>query len=184
MAMTHRPGQRWADMNACRVKDGDVNLHWPESMYKNGFTHIIDAVTGKIRLMTPAELHRPLEAWTLEEAKRCRRRLPNGRWIRVFSVPERTRQAAWRRVKIAWELKSIQYGTDPAIAQSFVKSLRAKGLRNWCVMTLVSMFAWQGKMEYFHKAGSLTALLAHNQPKPKDLPVYLPYIDRVWDHWA
>lgn len=182
--------KRYADMNACAGPDADWNLHFPDNMRQNHFTHIIDAHTGKRRPCTHAEENRPVIEIPYHEMVRYRKNVGTQRrprWVRPFTVAERNRQAKRRLVRVCWELKSRVYATDPTLAHRFVKAIDATGWGSF-YMTLVSMWGFGAKLKNFRLAGGQTALLGHGHrltdAEITELREHRPYIDRQWGAFA
>jgi hypothetical protein len=175
-----------ADMNACRLLDGDAGVHWPNNPVLNHYEWIW---TGKRRWngteirreMTPHEKRRPVDHWTEAEYLRWRRGPKGGR--KPATVAKRQRQARRRGVPVCWELKTHDYGDNSAYAQRFVASVKAAGgTAFW--FTLAKIPGWQRRMQAFHDAGAQTALDANGATRPDDLAMWRPHIDAIWGHWA
>lgn len=183
-AARRRPGRRVADYNACRLKDGNANLHYADSAVKNGYRWIKEK-GKKLRPMTDAELFRKVESWTvagfLTWRKPLKRKGRKTRWLMPATVGQRQAQARRRGVTIGWELKSRSYAIL-ANAVSFVREVTRAGGK-WFVMTLVNMVGWAGKLEAFKRAGAPTALLAHGQHKPANLAGEMQWIDTILGGW-
>jgi hypothetical protein len=189
MAAKHRPGQRFADMNACALADGDANAHWPETPVKNHYDHIwtgeLDADGKEVRRpMIDEERSRPLIGWTTEEFLSWRRSMKGG--PRPATVAMRQREAISRGVIICWELKSREYRIT-ANAQRFLAAVTETDHTAY-YMTLVTMGFWGQKLQAFKLAGGETALLPHGAKKTKEIAERLvehdAHIDRVWGRWA
>jgi hypothetical protein len=172
-------------MNLCRAADGDWNLHWGNGPKLNHYTWIWTGRRTRFgreirRPMTDHELRRPVTEWTSEQIARWRRGPKGGR--KPADVAKRQRQARRRRVYIAWEIKTHDYG-EADYAERVVATVERSGWPAF-FMTLVTMHGWRHKMRAFHRAGGQTALLAHGAPRPGDLANWLPYIDRIWGRFA
>jgi hypothetical protein len=185
MAAKHKQGQRFADMNACALKDGDANMHWPGGPAKNHYEHLWtgkkDANGKEIRRpMTKAEKDKPLIKWTTEEYLMWRRGMTGG--PRPATVAMRQKEAEARGVIICWELKSREYRVA-ANANRFFAAVKESGHKAY-YMTLVTMAFWGPKLKAFKQAGGETALLAHDAKKTATIAASLksfdPFIDRVW----
>ena len=182
-------GHTYADMNACVLKDGDANLHWPGSPVKNHYDHIWtgkkDANGREVRRpMTKAERTRPVVEWTTEQFLLWRRGPSGG--PRPATVAMRQKEAADRGVIICWELKSRQYRVA-ANGKRFVEAVVDSKHKAY-YMTLVTMAFWGPKLQSFKNAGGETALLAHGVRKTpaiaSNLETFDEFIDRVWGSWA
>jgi len=189
MAKKHKEGERFADMNACALKDGDANVHWPDGPKKNHYDHLWNGERDKdgreVRLeMTDEELHRPLHEWTVDEFLMWRRGKTGG--PRPATVRMRQKEAAARGVIICWELKSRRY-RNKTHAVRFVQSVEATEHTAY-YMTLVTMAFWGPKLTAFKLAGGETALLPHGARKTTEIEAKLDKfasgIDRFWGSWA
>lgn len=184
MAAKHAKGHRFADMNACALKDGDANLHWPAGPAMNHYDHIAIGKDAngkeKRRPMTKAELHRPVIEWKTEDFLRWRRGPSGG--PRPATVAMRQKEAADRGVIICWELKSREYRVA-ANGTRFVSAVVDSKHKAY-YMTLVTMAFWGPKLRAFKNAGGETALLAHGVRKTPTIEAGLvrfgPSIDRIW----
>ena len=185
MAAKHSKGHRYADMNACALKDGDANLHWPVGPALNHYDHIWtgkkDAKGKEIRRpLTKPERRKPVVEWTTEEFLRWRRGASGG--PKPATVAMRQVEAKDRGVIICWELKSREYRVA-ANAQRFVDAVMGSKHKAY-YMTLVTMAFWGPKLRAFKNAGGETALLAHGVRKTAKIATGLdtfgPSIDRIW----
>lgn len=184
MAAKHKVGQRFADMNACTLKDGDANLHWPAGPAKNHYDHLAIGKDAngkeKRRPMTKAEKTRPVIEWKTEDFLRWRRGPSGG--PRPATVAMRQKEAKDRGVIICWELKSRHY-RNAANAKRFVAAVK-ESKHTAYYMTLVTMAFWGPKLKAFKDAGGETALLAHGVTKNARiagrLDDFSASIDRIW----
>jgi hypothetical protein len=188
-AARHKEGQKFADMNACALADGDANVHWADGPTNNHYDQIWtgerDPAGQEIRrLMTAAERHQKLIDTTTEEFLNWRRGAAGG--PRPATVAMRQREAFSRGVTICWELKSREYRIA-ANAQRFVGTVTESGHPAF-YMTLVTMAFWGQKLRVFKLAGGETALLTKGVRKTKDIAdgliAFEADIDRVWGAWA
>jgi hypothetical protein len=180
----------YADMNACRLLDGDANVHWPKNPVSNHYSWIWTGRRTKVlrreirREMTDEERRRPVNEWTTWEFLRWRRGAKGG--ARPHTVGMRQRQARRRFVKVCWELKSHDYGDNPAWAMRFVSTVKAAGGVAF-YFTLATMPKWGPRMRAFRNAGGQTALDI-NGAKAADvepaLPAFEEFIDATWGHFA
>lgn len=188
MAANHPGKLKYADMNACALKDDDANLHWPAGPGKNHYDHI---ATGKDsngretrRRMKRAELNKPVIEWTREEFLTWRRGPRGG--PRPATVAMRQAEAKKLGVIICWELKSREYRVG-AHAQRFVRAVVDSKHKGY-YMTLVTMAFWGPKLRAFKNAGGETALLAHGVRKTTriaaGLDTFGPSIDRIWGSFS
>lgn len=183
-----QPGRlKYADMNACALKDDDANLHWPAGPAKNHYDHIATKDANgreKRRPMTKSELHKPVIEWTRDEFLTWRRGPSGG--PRPATVAMRQVEAKKLGVIICWELKSRQYRIR-ANAERFVAAVEASKHKAY-YMTLVTMAFWGPKLRAFKNAGGETALLAHGVRKTAAIEAGLvtfgPSIDRIWGDFA
>lgn len=190
MAARRRPGRRFADMNCVAGRTHDWNLHWPKNMRLNGFTHILDGRTGKLRRCTKAEGNRAPRTLTYHQMIRYRKRIKiSGRWkwVRPYTVAQTNLQAKRRLVRCCWELKSTEYASNPALARRMAAAL-AKTKWTSYVMTLVNMAGFGRKLKNFKVAGMGTALQGHgvrlSSSKVRELRTYAKYIDAQWGSFA
>lgn len=187
MAARRRPGRRYADMNAVAGKHSDWNLHYPNGPEANHFTHRVNPATGRFERMPESLRHVDVDRWEDHQILGWRKNVGTARrpkWVRPFTVEQRQRQARRRFVVVGWELKSREYGTNPALAARFAAAANRAGGR-WFAMTLVTMAFWAEKLTNFHRVGAPTGLLAHDARRPSDLDVYYPrVIDAILGRFA
>lgn len=128
-------------------------MHWAIPGL-NGYTWVIDAGTGKLRRMTPAELVRHGNRWGVEGIRRWRR--PNG------EAPMTAEEAYAYAVKvgtvIVGELKSPAFGSDPRWARELRRICDEYDHPRW-FKTLPKMRGARGKVAIFRASGCAVALI-------------------------
>jgi hypothetical protein len=139
-----------------RTKDGGgsaFGLHWPDPI-RNGYRWILDKITGRVRRMTHAELHRT--AWTVSQVLRWRRG-PSKNSARPRKYSELVAYVKKHGGTIVAELKSQAFAIGWVMEQ-LVATAKRHGHAPW-FKALANMRKAAGKCAATVRAGGQFALI-------------------------